>query len=238
MFNNIEQFARDHFAKLGWLDRSGAFVYTSPDSIRPGRTMIVGTNPGGSVETHAEETLRVSLAKFAQRPPGWSAWFHEGGWGSTRTYAQQGSAPLQKDVARVLALLGHPADVAPHVCSTELIFLRSQHIGKLDADFNKLAQDCWPINVEILRAVQPRQLMIIGNGENNSPWSFLRDKFASSWTPKTPIDYGRGKSKLKAADFQFDGRTVSAIGFPHFSRFGVPNDLGARLKELGLPNSN
>lgn len=121
------------------------------------------------------------------------------------------------------------------MCSTELIFLRSQDTGKLEGDFTELAEACWPINEEILRAVQPRQSMCIGNGENSSPWSFLRDKFASTWSPRSPIGYGRAHAKLKTADFQFDGRIVSAIGFPHFSRFGVPNDLDARLKELGLP---
>lgn len=158
-----------------------------------------------------------------------------GGGRITRTHAQPGSAPLQKDVAKVLALLGHPAEVASHVCSTELIFLRSQDTGRLDGNFTELAEACWPINEEILRAVQPRQLMIIGNSEEESPWRFLRDKFASSWSPRSPVRYGRARAKLKTANFQFDGRTVSAIGFPHFSRFGVPNDLDARLQELGLP---
>jgi hypothetical protein len=120
------------------------------------------------------------------------------------------------------------------VCSTELIFLRSQDTGELDGNFTELAEACWPINEEILRAVQPRQLMIIGNGEEESPWRFLPDKFTSSWSPRSPIGYGRGHAKLKAADFQFDGRTIFAIGFPHFSRFGVPNDLHALLQELGL----
>jgi hypothetical protein len=234
MDKTFEEFARDHFARLGWLERSGAFIYTSPDSLRLGRTLIIATNPGGSVEAHSDQTLDKSLTHFGNRPPGWSAWFDEGDWGSERTHSAPGSAPLQKDVAKVLALLGHPADEGRRVCSTELIFLRSRDTGKLEGDFNEVAEACWPINERILREVQPSQLMIIGNSEAKSPWRFLRDKFCSTWLARPSAAYGRATARLKAADFLFEGRSIAAIGFPHFSRFGVPSDLGPRLAQLGL----
>jgi hypothetical protein len=123
MSNDIADFAQAHFTKLGWLDRSGAFLYTGPDSVRPGDTLIMGTNPGGSIEQHKLKTLDAAIAEFRNLPPGWSAWFDEGGWGSKRIFEKHGSAPLQRHVADVLMHLGYPRDAAKRVCSTELIFL-------------------------------------------------------------------------------------------------------------------
>lgn len=238
MTKDFADFAREVFASLGWLERSGSVLFTSPDSIRPARTLIMGTNPGGSVETHTaatRSTLNDSLNDFATRPAGWSAWFKEGDWGSNRTYSEPGSAPLQKAVARVLEVLGYPAGEAGNVCSTQLIFLRSRDTGKLEGNFYDLAEACWPINERILREVRPAQIMLIGNGESRSPWSFLRKKFLTSWNPRQPVPYGRATARLKAADFLIDDRPVTAIGFPHFSRFGVPPDLDRKLEQLSIP---
>ena len=47
------------------------------------------------------------------------------------------------------------------------------------------------------------------------------------------LPYGRANARLKTAQFPFDAHSrITAIGFPHFSRFGVPRDLAIKLEQI------
>ena len=134
----------------GQLDQSGAFLYSSHDTIRPGEVYLLGLNPGGQGGPSLKERLDTLLSREENAYLD-EAWDNGGG-----SY-KPGEAPLQQRVNWLLSQLGSDTR---DVLSTNLIFMQSRDASGVSIEHAKL---CWPVHEALLSIVRPSIILTIGN---------------------------------------------------------------------------
>ncbi len=188
------------------LDESGYVLYSAANSLKPCPVYLLGSNPGGSPEDHAEATVRASINAL---PTKTINNYLDEAWGATQKSWQEGEAPLQQRVVWLLEQLGLSPRKVP--CSN-LIFVRSKEIANLP--FNPLADLCWKVHEQIIEIVSPEIVMVFGNSRP-SPYTYLYEKFS----PTAEKTFPSGHGNWSCRSFKANGVTV--IGLPHLSRYKV-----------------
>lgn len=182
-------------------DRHGEVFYSSADCLRPSDVYLLGYNPGqGGPNTSIEEHLVPSLTRTD------NAWLDEK-WmdGKRPSVLQRRMRQLFDDVG--LDLRATPA--------SNLIFATSPDASGVEY---RLADICWPVHQAILDIVQPSRLIVFGNGEFESPYAFIRARYAGN---EERLIVRRGYI-LKRLTTIIDGRPIKVVGLPHLSRFAPP----------------
>ncbi|MDN5215116.1 hypothetical protein QQ020_23750 [Fulvivirgaceae bacterium BMA12] len=194
------------------LNGSGSVIYSSKETLRPGKYYILGFNPGGNAEDN-KSTVLNSLNDFSARKK--NAYLDER-WKSNSGEYEIGEHPLQRHLVEVMKTIGQDLR---DVCASNLIFLRSP--GHYGVKYPASAKDCWGIHEMILEIVQPRIILAFGNGPR-SPYNFLLHKYNAY--ESTSIDCKPG-SKWKCRFFKtkIQDREASVIGLPHLSRYSIKN---------------
>ena len=186
----------------GQLDQSGAFLYSSHDTIRPGEVYLLGLNPGGQGGPSLKGRLDTLLSREENAYLD-EAWDNGGG-----SY-KPGEAPLQKRVNWLLSQLGSDTR---DVLSTNLIFMQSRDASGVSIEHAKL---CWPVHEALLSIVRPSIILTIGNS-SFSPYGYLHTLYGGSQRYTTS---GHGDWSLKGFNAQMPWGEVFVAGLPHLSRY-------------------
>ena len=151
----IEEIARqipDHLT-----DCSGKVFYSGRTAFSH-RALIylLGVNPGGSPDTHAEETIgRQTHSVLHTLPDNWSAY---------RDESWKGSVPGTLGMApRVLHLLQRLGLNPGSVPASNLVFVRSAREAHIErAAMAAMADACWPFHQQVISRLQPRVVVCFG----------------------------------------------------------------------------
>jgi hypothetical protein len=189
-------------ALQGLMDRAGAVLYSSHETIQPGSIYLMGLNPGGCGGPSLRERIAGLLANES------NAYMDEA-WENERSSYELGEAPLQRRVKWLLSNLGvNPRDVL----STNLIFVQSRDATGVSFD---LAKQCWPVHEALLSIVKPRIILAFGNS-GFSPYGFLHSLYGGE--QRFGIA-GHGSWSLKGFSAEILENRVFVAGLPHLSRY-------------------
>jgi len=198
------------------LQQNGEVIYSSHETLKKGDIYLMGFNPGGagfiSIEKHIDKMLdRIENSYLDES------------WKNGNSHYAKGQAPLQKRIVWLLNQLGvEPRDV----CASNLIFQTSRHANSVPYS---LAEMCWPVHKAVIDIVKPQLLIVFGNGNQNSPYAFLKNKFLGVDDP--PIKTGHGNWTCKGFQTTIDSTDLYVAGLPHLSRFD-PQKIGEGIQWL------
>lgn len=203
------------------LGESGTILYSSCETLKPGKYYFLGVNPGGSEA--GTDTIEESLNKLgALSKDAYENAYLEQCW-CNKPDCKGCCRPLQKRFEYLFEQLG----VNPlSVCASNLIFKRSR--GEKDAGGWEMARTCWPVHEVVLQMVQPRVIITFGK----LPFDFIRFKLVGTAPDQENCGYGKWTcrySRLKTDQM--------LIGLPHLSRYALQNNpkvIGGIRTYLGL----
>lgn len=193
------------------LDDYGEVIYSSGASLRKGDIYLLGLNPGGPDKVKIGDHLKAMLTR------GHNAYVDEE-WESGGNHRGKGQDPLQRRVVGLLTELGYTAD---DVCASNLIFKTTRTAAKLFAtkkewEQSALRKRCWAFHEKVIELVQPKLLLVFGNGEC-SPYAHLREVYPGP--DDTPIPAQHGSWRCRRFQAVIHGRNVAVVGLPHLSRY-------------------
>jgi len=197
-----------NFAKIALkdiLDTSGSILYSSHTTIQKNDIYLMGTNPGGQ----GANNLRVHIENFFNSENEMNAYLDEE-WENERDgYTNKGQAPLQKRVQSILEGLGYNTR---DVCATNLIFTQSRNLNELGFNFFKIADICWKVHLQLLSIIQPKIILVFGNGKE-SPYNYLKQKYKIKDSDEKNEASGYSNWKFKS----FKTKEYVVIGLPHLT---------------------
>ena len=138
----------------GLAERPGKLLYSGLNTLKPGDVYLLGYNPGGDPEVEAGSILSHLISADVQRNEYIDAQWRPGG-----RLHRRGEAPMQKRICCMLTALG--LDVRS-VCASNVIFVRSRGIAALRSP-EELANTCWPVHRQVLKIVQPKHIITLGD---------------------------------------------------------------------------
>lgn len=187
------------------LDRSGAILYSTQDTLKSHWLLIVGTNPGGSVTVHRDPEFAIKNHIIAKMPELVNTDWRKNG----------KLTPLQNRIKLVVEswLDGGRIENVPY---TNLIFMRTQSMATIDWNW---AERCWPVNEFLLDSIQPSLILTIGNGRASSSYAFLSRKLEAD--NHSSVNAGFGRYVLKSAIGHYHDRDITLLGLPHLSRYPI-----------------
>jgi hypothetical protein len=186
------------------LDKSGTVLYSSCDTLKPGKYYFLGLNPGGSEEDTG--TVRHSLDELALGQSTRNAYLDEDWSSDSRSYGK-GCHPLQRNFKCLFEAFGQDPRA---VCASNLIFKRSAN--ERGAGYPELAELCWPVHEAILQIVQPQAIITFGT----QPFEFVAKQLGGGSVQYDESGHGNWKwsSLIKEG-------VPSLIGVPHLSLYAL-----------------
>ena len=190
-----------------YLDTSGYIYYSSAATLSHFPIYLMGLNPGGNIETQADEDISAHLKILPRKEINN---YLDDSWAG----GPAGTSPLQKRVNWLLSELGFNTRDAP---ASNLIFMRSR--DQSGVPFKEYADICWPVNEAAINFVNPKAFLVFGNAELESPFQYLKEKFGiSKLHPRVcPVTEKRGYV-VKA--FWTEGVRL-VVGLPHLSHANI-----------------
>jgi hypothetical protein len=186
------------------LNRSGAILYSSCETLKPGKYYFLGLNPGGSEAD--KHTIQQSLDELVIGTSTKNAYLDED-WSSDRRSYDKECHPLQKNFKCLFQALGeNPRDV----CASNLIFKRSP--DEQGAEYPDLAELCWPVHKAILEIVRPSAIITFGF----QPFEFVTKQLGGGYIES----FNSGHGKWKWRSLIREGKP-SLIGLPHLSKYAL-----------------
>lgn len=151
------------------LNVSGAVFNSGKDAFRQPNSglYLLGLNPGGHPEEHAEQTVDFHLHKVLNRPENWCEHRDEQ-WNDRPA----GTSGMQPRVLHVLKQLGLDPGTVP---SSNIIFERTHGQKDLRSRWRMLALRCWPVHAAVIKALKPRTIVCFGRLAGG----FVRDQLAA-----------------------------------------------------------
>lgn len=190
------------------LSCSGKFLYSSAQTLKPGKVYLLGYNPGG---VPGNETIENDLDKLHTQDNSYTDEKWE--WGGKEL--DEGKHPLQKRVIHLLKSLGEEPE---EVCASNLIFKRSEN--QKGVKHKKDANTCWHVHKRILQIVKPKKIVAFGLGtyyylkgelgKNNEEF-ICNSGYKNRW----------GIIYCKSFKFESDSGIVVVVGLPHLSRYKI-----------------
>ena len=179
---------------------SGRVLYSSVDTLCPGRIYTLGINPGLDPYGLDYRTIRASLddlpnyRKSAYRDESWDLG------------VPAGSDPLQQNWCWLMTQLGFNLDT---VCASNIVFARTR--GGIEA--RRYVAACWPVHERILRVVQPRYILAFGKLPLETITPRLRNLGLVDTFPARHQNW-----TCAVFSGEYDGRSVKVLGVPHLGR--------------------
>jgi hypothetical protein len=204
----MERFAS--FVPNELFNRSGSVFYSGRAAFsRPSPIYIVGMNPGGDAGRQRANTIGKHLAASLERESSeWSEYVDESWEG-----ASPGTWGMQPRIQHFCGSLGFDARLVP---ASNLVFVRSNREGGIDAEKRNLINLCWPFHNAILEVLQPKIVVCLGKTVGKE----IRDRIGAN----TEIDIfvekndRRWKSTLHSAA---SGVLVAAMTHPSIAAWNV-----------------
>lgn len=198
-----------------YLNVSGSILYSSYETIKPGKLYFLGFNPGGVPEENGFD-IRESINGMINNTT--NAFLDEP-WSYRKKPMPAGKAPLQERICWVLKRFG----VTPRdVCASNLIFVRSISQDNLNYNWFDLASTCWEFHKKMLNIINPKIILCCGNGKSSS-YGYIKVKCKGIDEHVYPS--GDKNKNLKNFYCNIDGRDVVVAGMPHLSRYSPVSDL-------------
>ena len=151
----IEEFAE--LIPKSLLDKSGEVFYSGRRAFgAPSELYILGANPGGTPEGMPDSTVSRHINQVLyDKPANWSAYRDESWHGRA-----PGKSLMQRGVLHLFKRLQlNPGEVP----ASELVFLRSKDLSRLEGDFNQLAEECWQFHQAVIDRLGVRVIACISN---------------------------------------------------------------------------
>jgi len=135
---------------------SGAVFNTGQAAFSEGSQplYLLGINPGGTPETHQNETIVSHTQDVLAKDIPWCGYRDEMWDGRTA-----GTSGMQPRVQHMFKRLNIPIDQVP---MSNLIFERSRSVADLHGREGALAQACWPMHEAVLRTLRIRVVLCLG----------------------------------------------------------------------------
>jgi len=201
------------------MDQPGSTLFSTPDTLVPGRVMLMGTNPGGSASRETP-TIRANL-DFRRRNP------------EHHVYVRSLKGTVSKLAKQLQWCVGCFGMDMRRVPAINLTF--GLTIDARSTDYPAGATKCWPIHEWLIQRIQPRVLIVFGNS-SRSPFQFIRSHVLSS-KPKTDDQKsGHGDVRIRSFDCRLAGVDLRVVGIPHPSRFHIMDRPEARAALLEQAN--
>jgi hypothetical protein len=182
------------------LDESGTILYSSCETLKPGKYYFLGLNPGGPEE--GTKTIRQSLDELGTSRV--NAYLDQS-WCSDPDC--KGCRPLQKS----FKFLFDGLEIDPRaVCASNLIFKRSA--DERGAGYPELAKPCWIVHEAILRVVQPHAIITFGD----ETFRFVAKQLGGGSVQY--FDSGHGNWACQSLTKK---GVPTLIGLPHLSRYAL-----------------
>jgi hypothetical protein len=191
----------------------GETLYSSVDVFTKGDIYFIGTNPGGENNYSIEDDLEKLKSKTTNG-------YLDEVWETRKGIPKAGQDTLQIRATKLINEIGYDMR---NVCSSNLIFFKSRNLDELEYDFNQAANLCWPIHEKILSVVQPKLIIAFGNSDENSPFSYIQNKFKIPVNEIEKMKIGHGNYQAKS--FRISNKTINChfVALPHLSRFIIKN---------------
>ena len=189
------------------IDEPGAVIYSGDETLRPGKYLFFGLNPGGTKDE--DETIRQHFTLRASNHNE----YVDGVWSPGGYSREKGMAPLQKRIQFLFASL---CQNARNICAGNLVFLRSRNIESLDGQFNFLANKCWPTNQRLIEVVNPDLVLVMGNDS----YQFLRTKLENQFD-ESEFPSGHGDWVCRSVSGTLVGKRRQIVCIPHLSRYNI-----------------
>ncbi len=143
--------AEQYLATSGLLDRPGAVLYSSADTLRPGPVYLIGLNPGGA----GGATLRDSIAASRR---GNNAYLDEK-WAPGGHVQPRGQSTLQRRIQALCRAMGVDTRETP---ASNLAFTRSTGIAA-HPGYAGAVELCAPVHQLFMDAIRPGFVMTFGS---------------------------------------------------------------------------
>lgn len=180
------------------LHLSGTAFFSSASTLRKGKYLIVGINPGGSKE--GTDSIDLSLDNFQKTE--WKNAFFDPSWG--RSQYQNG----------VKGLFVHLGVELSEICATNFIYERSRNEKGLD-------KECYDryrrILNKVIETVQPDNIIAIGE----IPYVEVKRLAGSINGENIVRDSGHGNWQLILTMVEFGGKPTKVFYLPHLSRYAL-----------------
>lgn len=185
-------------------ERDGRILYSSIDTLRPGKLYLLGLNPGDGCDRYHQigESLR-------DMPNHASNTYLDDDWGRGI-----GGHHTQQRVCFVLRALGHdPRDVF----ATNLVFARSKSWTK---EQSALVPVCLRVHRMFLSIIQPRVVLTFGR---EAFQTFLRASDQAGVTAffDTGVPNGAANFSCYANDVILFRQNLRVVCLPHLSKFKI-----------------
>lgn len=205
------------------LDLPGTILYSSCETLKPGKAYLLGYNPGGEEKA---PTLNSVLSENLSRKN--NAYINE----------EWERATLQK---RIIWLLQHLELCPEEVCASNLVFIQSSGQASLfetlrtrDMNIEEVEQACWKVHEKILEIVKPAVILAFGNSAR-SPYAFIKNKY--NFSDEVTEEAGHGNYQLKKFRASICNKEVIVAGLPHLSYY-APDKVACKKFLAELKNSN
>jgi len=182
----------------------GKCLYSSPNTLKPGKIYLLGLNPGGDTEKENRSIIDEFL-EWRGRPNDWSE-YADAEWRPGGRVYPRGMAPLQRKITDLLEYLGLGVR---ETCASNVIFVRSVD-GKSIKNANYLADQAWPVHVAILGCVRPSGVLVLG--DKAFKHLIKRVKKVGS---VDEIDSGHRGYACRAVDVDVYGQRTALVSVPH-----------------------
>ncbi len=157
---------------------SGKFLYSDHKTLKKGNLYLLGTNPGGEPLNDYEHTIIKNIEDTEERIQNREAELFND-YLSDTDWAKQGQGRLPKKLIPLFQPNMSDKNVTAFrkVCASNLILRRTKDTSGFDKEsFKEEANLYWPIHQYLIcNIVDPDIIVVFGNGEGFSPYSYLRD---------------------------------------------------------------
>lgn len=227
------------------LQESGAVFYSGPQAlIGCSPYYLMGLNPGGSPEKQPKETIEASLDDWKDRIGKKELWseYVSGIWSADGDPAKAGKSQHQINVQYLCKSI--PQCDINSVFSANAIFRR----GDPDKFGHELLSRSWVIHTRLLKAVQPKVLLCLGN-DSKSSFELVRKWLQETAEVIKPVEVCGLKGDKRVFIKWFDSsssmsilgrdKPLRVIGLPHPSYHwyeklpGIKEKVSTLIAELG-----
>lgn len=182
------------------LDQSGKVLYSSVDTLCPGKIYFLGIQPGGTPGLSGT-TIRENLELIPKK--------------QTNDYLdeQWHDNVLQNHVINFLTGIGLGVR---DVCASNVVFIRRK-AQPSEKEYMTQANICWPVHLDIISIVRPSAIIAFGD----YPYKFIRSCLGTSKEDFAPSGHAHRYGTLFCQSFQTEvnGYKTSVVGIPHLRRF-------------------
>lgn len=143
--------AEQYLDGVGLIDRPGAVLYSSHETLKPGPVYLLGLNPGGSEGATLKDSIEASRR-------GNNAYLDEE-WAPGGHVQPRGKSTLQRRVQALCRAMGVEARNAP---ASNLAFTRSTGLAAHQG-YAGAVELCAPVHRLFMDAIEPRFVMTFGS---------------------------------------------------------------------------